>query len=173
MGDWQKVVWERRPGALRNPRSMLVLDAFRGHTTDSVKNRLQQHNCDLVVIPGGMTSVLQPLDVSINKPFKQYAREEYEKWLETPNLPRTPAGKIKKVPPSTVAAWISTAWKRISEETIRKSFKKCCITNALDGSEDDIIWDDSEAEEDADTSSDENESDFESEEEGDDEDEFL
>ncbi len=27
-----------------------------------------------------------------------------------------------------------------------KSFKKCCITNALDGSEDDIIWDDSEAE---------------------------
>lgn len=84
MGDWQKVVWERRPGALRNPRSMLVLDAFRGHTTDSVKNRLQQHNCDLVVIPGGMTSVLQPLDVSINKPFKQYAREEYEKWLETP-----------------------------------------------------------------------------------------
>ncbi len=48
------------------------------------------------------------------------------------------------------------------EEAVRKSFKKCCITNALDISEDDIIWDDSETEQDADMSSDENESYFES-----------
>ena len=101
---------------------------------------------------------LQPLDVSINKPFKQYV-EEYEKWLETPNLPQTPAGKVKKASASSVAVWISTAWKRISDETEWKSFKKCCTSNALDGSENDFIWYDSEAEEDADTSSDENESD--------------
>ncbi len=41
--------------------------------------------------------------------------------------------------------------------------KKCCITNALDRSENDIMWDNSEAEEDANASSDENESDSESE----------
>ena len=77
---------------------------------------------------------------------------------------------IKKAPPSTVAVWISRAWNRISEETVRKSFKKCCITNALDGSEDEMIWNDSEAEEDDETSSDESGSGSESEMDEDDED---
>ena len=45
---------------------MLVLDAFRCHKTDGTKELLRQHNTDLVVIPGGMTSLLQPLDVCIN-----------------------------------------------------------------------------------------------------------
>ena len=37
---------------------------------------------------------------------------------------------------------MSAAWKAIPENTIVRSFKKCCITNALDGSEDDILWED-------------------------------
>jgi len=49
---------------------MLVLDAFKGHLTDSVKNQLRKMNTELLVIPSGMTSVLQTMDVSINKPFK-------------------------------------------------------------------------------------------------------
>ena len=32
------------------------------------------------------------------------------------------------------------AWKAIPESIIVRSFKKCCISNALDGSEDDILW---------------------------------
>jgi hypothetical protein len=32
--------------------------------------------------------------------------------------------------------WILKAWNQISEESIRKGFKKCYISNALDGSED-------------------------------------
>lgn len=31
-------------------------------------------------------------------------------------------------------------WKKIRKEILRKSFKKCCITNSLDGTEDDILW---------------------------------
>ena len=37
---------------------------------------------------------------------------------------------------------MSAAWKAIPESTIVGSFKKCCISNALDGSEDDIVWED-------------------------------
>ena len=44
--------------------------------------------------------------------------------------------------PSEVARWVSAAWKAISESIIDRSFKKCCISNALDGSEDDIAWED-------------------------------
>jgi hypothetical protein len=35
---------------------------------------------------------------------------------------------------------VSAAWKAIPESIIVRSFKKCCISNALDGSEDDIIY---------------------------------
>jgi hypothetical protein len=42
--------------------------------------------------------------------------------------------------PSEVTWWVSAAWKAIPESIIVKSFKKCCISNALGGSEDDILW---------------------------------
>jgi hypothetical protein len=38
--------------------------------------------------------------------------------------------------------WVSAEWKAIPESIIVRSFKKCCISNALDGSEDDILWED-------------------------------
>ncbi|KAM7292749.1 hypothetical protein ISCGN_025887 [Ixodes scapularis] len=66
--DWFRLVWCRRPGALLKPRSMLVLDSFRGHITDRVKKTVANAGCDLVIIPDGMTSILQPLDVVLNKP---------------------------------------------------------------------------------------------------------
>ena len=53
---------------------MLVLDSFRGHLTDSVKGKCRKEKCDMVVIPGGMMGMLQPLDVSINRPFKANLR---------------------------------------------------------------------------------------------------
>ena len=43
---------------------------------------------------------------------------------------------------SEVARWVSTAWKDIPESIIVRSFKKCFISNALDGSEDDILRED-------------------------------
>jgi len=36
----------------------------------------------------------------------------------------------------------SDAWKAIPESIIVRSFKKCCISNALDRSKDDIVWED-------------------------------
>jgi hypothetical protein len=37
---------------------------------------------------------------------------------------------------------VSAAWQAIPESIIIRSFKKCCISNALDGSKDDIVWED-------------------------------
>ena len=41
-----------------------------------------------------------------------------------------------------IAWWVSAAWKAVPESIIVRSFKKCCISSALDGSEDDILWED-------------------------------
>ena len=43
---------------------------------------------------------------------------------------------------------MSAAWKAIPERIIVRSFKKCCISNALDGSEDNILWEDDGADKD-------------------------
>jgi hypothetical protein len=45
--DWAKTVWEKRPGALRNPPSMLVLDPFCGHVSEELIFKLVRKNCDL------------------------------------------------------------------------------------------------------------------------------
>jgi hypothetical protein len=74
-------VWERRPGALPKPWIMLAMDAFCGHLSYRIRNRLRNKNTDLVVISSGMTSQLQTLDVLINKPFKHLACKHYDAWL--------------------------------------------------------------------------------------------
>jgi hypothetical protein len=37
---------------------------------------------------------------------------------------------------------VSAAWEAILESIIVRSFKKCFLSNALDGSKDDIVWED-------------------------------
>jgi hypothetical protein len=62
----------------------------------------------------------------------------------------TETGKIKHAAPSEVARWVSAAWKAIQESIIIRSFMKCCINNALDGSENDVWEDDVEDKDDSD-----------------------
>jgi len=57
-----------------------------------------------------------------------------------PSLPWSPSSF--PLAPSEVARWVLAAWKAIPESIIIRSFKKCCISNALDGSEDDIVRED-------------------------------
>jgi hypothetical protein len=69
MMDWIKVVWNRRPGSFLSKQMLLVLDALKGHPTQDVKEEVRKANTDLIMIPGGMTSQLQVLDMVVNKPF--------------------------------------------------------------------------------------------------------
>ena len=56
---------------------MLVYDSFDAYVTDTVKASFKRKHTDLAVTPGGLTSLLQPLDVSLNKPFKDGVRKEW------------------------------------------------------------------------------------------------
>lgn len=126
-------MWGRRPGALLNTRSMLVLNTFKGHLTDEVEEALTKSNTDLVVIPGGMTSQLQPLNICINKPLKDLVRREYEQWLEASNRPLTPPGRMKRASVSDVARWINNAWEALPSAIVSRAFLKCCLSNSMDG----------------------------------------
>ncbi|CAG8433156.1 9557_t:CDS:2 [Diversispora eburnea] len=78
---WIENVWNLHATRSINPCSLLVLDTFRGHLTDVVKRRFDEKNTNLAVVPGGLTSKLQPLDVCINKSFKNKYRES--EWVQT------------------------------------------------------------------------------------------
>ena len=50
--------------------TLLVFDAFRPHQHKTGIDALRQGNVQTSVIPPGCTSKVQPVDVSLNKPFK-------------------------------------------------------------------------------------------------------
>ena len=118
---------------------MLVWDAFRAHLAEQVKRVLQQTNTDVAVIPGGLTSVLQPLDVCLNKPFKDWVRERWTTWMVEGEKSLTPAGNVKAASLPTVASWVLEAWRDLPGEMVARSFKKCGISNSTDGTEDDML----------------------------------
>ena len=44
-------------------------------------NLFKENEANYVLIPPGMTSMLQSLDTHVNKVFKSNVRNEYDKWL--------------------------------------------------------------------------------------------
>ena len=40
--------------------------------------------------------------------------------------------------------WIITSWHHISPEVAVKVFRKSCLSNAVDGTDDDMLWNGSE-----------------------------
>ncbi|CAI5770390.1 pogo transposable element with KRAB domain [Podarcis lilfordi] len=144
MRVWVEKVWSKRPGGLLKKPALLVLDQFRAHISETTKKCFKEVKTHLAVIPGGLTSQLQPLDVSINKPFKIFMREEWNKWMAAGNHDLTPTGRMKRPTITQVCEWVKTSWHSVKEEIVVRSFKKCGISNALDGNEDGILHEDSE-----------------------------
>ena len=52
---------------------VLILDSYKPHKATEVLNNL---GTDVSYIPGGCTPLVQPMDVSVNKPFKDYIKEQ-------------------------------------------------------------------------------------------------
>ena len=70
MKVWIEKVWRAQIGCLGRRQSLLVCDSFKAHVTDTVKASFKRKNTELAVIPGGLTCLLQLLNASLNKPFK-------------------------------------------------------------------------------------------------------
>lgn len=52
----------------------------------------------------------------------------------------TLAGNVKAPSSTTMTSWVLEAWRGLPEEMVTRSFKKCGISNSIDGTEDDILW---------------------------------
>ena len=123
-------------------RRLLIVDSYKPHqTVDSIKKVKDSCNSDVIIIPGGCTSIVQPMDKCINRPFKEYMRASWQEWMRQDRA-KTKKGNLKQPSRQDAINWVSKAWESIKLETLTHSFLVCGISNALDGSQDDLVSDD-------------------------------
>jgi len=131
MLKWIDLVWEP---ATEGKRALLVLDSFSAHVTNNVKKRLKEINIVPLVIPGGCTSKIQPLDVCLNKPFKAFCREHWSNYIMTQAEQVTTNKKLKPPQKADVANWVSDALRQLQDrpDMVIHSFTACRISDTTE-----------------------------------------
>ncbi|KAK7219082.1 hypothetical protein V2G26_007085 [Clonostachys chloroleuca] len=122
---------------LNGKEHLLVMDVGSFHTTEDVLQDLRGLKITTALIPAGCTSLLQPLDTAVNKPFKDWLAEAAFSYVEKhdPDGIKKWSVQDKRVMTThTVAA----ACKRLSEQPdlVINAFYQCGISIKPDGSED-------------------------------------
>lgn len=103
----------------KGKKCALLLDQYPAHNNDFIVDEANKLNINLIYIPKGMTSKLQPLDISINGILKERAKKLWkQERIKNPNKLITASDGIKHV---------ITVINEIKKETIINSFKKSCF----------------------------------------------
>ena len=98
---------------------ILILDSYRCHMMASVVHRIQDLGIEVIHIPGGCTSLCQPVDVGFNKPFKDRIRRLWTEWMVAEGLVD---GTTKSPTRLMVACWVDTVMMQMRmEATIIKN----------------------------------------------------
>jgi hypothetical protein len=94
----------------------LILDGHNSHITLEVARAAKNVGLDLISLPSHTSHALQPLDVSIFKPFKQFFREYRDFWMSRHiNQPTT-----KKL----LVQWVSLVLRKaLLESNISSGFR--------------------------------------------------
>lgn len=64
-------------------RQILILDSYRPHTTPSMTERFDDLETDIITVPGGCTGLVQPINMHVNKVFKERLRRSWVEWYQT------------------------------------------------------------------------------------------
>ena len=110
-----------------------MMDTFSAHCTDEIISLLSAHHSSVALIPGGCTSKLQPLDVSLNKPFKHVCRQEFQNYCRSQlSTISDSADRLKTASKQEICQWTIKAQNHLSAhpEMVIKSFKVTGISLA-------------------------------------------
>ena len=59
---------------------LVLIDNFKGQVTDCVISLLDTNNILVSLIPANSTDSLQPLDIAVNEPAKDFLKHKFEYW---------------------------------------------------------------------------------------------
>ncbi len=129
--------------------AVVIMDNFKGQITKPVQALLDENNIHVCLLPPNTTDRLQPMDVSVNKPAKDFLRRKFEEWfteeivkqldgqdLDTSDL--DPIDLSSAVVKEKSAKWLVELTEYMAEnpQIVVNGFIKTGITAALDGMED-------------------------------------
>ena len=128
MKSWIKNVWIRYINSLGFTfQSLLFIDHASTHLKSEISSLLIKNDVIAHYIPKGLTGLMQPLDVSVNKGFKDALRKKYVDYCIDINQFQN-----KKVTKIQMLNWINDIWNNknmISEKIIKKSFLVTGLVN--------------------------------------------
>ncbi|KAI2495445.1 hypothetical protein MHU86_19077 [Fragilaria crotonensis] len=99
---------------------LLLLDSYRCHMMKSTVNAIEDLGVEVEHIPGGCTSLCQPVDVGVNKPFKSRLRKLWEEWMISTGLHQ---GKIDPPTRKHIAEWCSTSCRDLPAQMVRNAWR--------------------------------------------------
>lgn len=56
------------------------MDNFKGQVTTTINELLEAHNINVCLLPPNTTDLLQPMDIAVNKPAKDFLKRKCEHW---------------------------------------------------------------------------------------------
>jgi transposase-like protein len=129
---WLKKVWKSRitlpPKTPWNqdPKvpSLLLFDMHRSHLVTTTLDKIKKES-KVAFIPAGLTSKVQPLDLTVNRSFKSKLRKKWEDWIikDYENIKHTKSGNMKAADWNTIFEWIVSSWEEVNLSTILNGFR--------------------------------------------------
>ena len=110
-----------------------IMDKATAHWTEEILTNYKTDKSFISFIPAGLTRYFQPLDVSVNKPFKTALKQKYINYCIEEGQ------ENQKVSRNKIIEFICNVWydnSIISKEIIYNSFRCTGIANNINGTED-------------------------------------
>ena len=92
-------------------RSLLVWDIFSSQLTDVSKKTATDLTTEIAVILGELTSMLQPLDVGLNKTLRYRLCKMWTELMYSGSETLKKSDNLPKPSITFAAAWVDEAWK--------------------------------------------------------------
>ena len=131
--------------------ALVIIDNFKGQVTPSVNALLEDHDIHVCLLPPNTTDVLQPMDISVNKPAKDFLKAKFQEWYSTQVMEQLEGQDCDNIEATEIqpidlrmsvlkevgAQWLVEMAKYFEEnpQLIVNGFIRAGITGALDGAD--------------------------------------
>ena len=139
---------QRKAFSLPQQQALCIFDVFKAHQAEEVLQKLKSNNIHCVFVPASCTGELQPLDVSVNKVYKEKLKACFEQWYSDKVEAQLNSGvniasvqvnlSLTNIKPIH-AKWIISAHKEVESrpDLIKVGFAKSGIVSYSGGASDD------------------------------------